>query len=459
MSMIWKGKAMPYHQPARVRAARPVRLGKALGPAAATLVSTSLALTGLGAAGAPAFASGPVVIKLFSGSGTATLNQALANAFNKSQKGVKVVLMTVPDTDYNTALPRDLRTSSGPDVFAPSALVQEVADGEVLNLDGYARHYGWTKKFSPQALAPGRVSSKGVIGRGPLYEAGGQAGVVTGIFYNRALMAKLGLHVPKTLSQFAAELATAKAHGVTPIICSNEDGLTGHLFDMLLGDYMGAKGIDNVIDNVPGSSLDTPDAVAAANLLGSWMSKGYFNSDANAIQQTQSYQEFGAGDGLFFISGSWIEFGGNFPKTFSYGMMPFPPVTVGGPYVGMESNDLAFSVAAKSAHKDQAAQFVNWLSTPAAARVVVKVGGGNAYGLARIVPPALAGSLQAQTENVYQLVQRDNGVLNWLQNQGPIVNSDFPPQLQLLMAGKTTGAAMIQKFQSDVVADRQATSS
>jgi raffinose/stachyose/melibiose transport system substrate-binding protein len=403
-------------------------------------------------------ASGPVTIKLFSGSGTVTTNQALANGFNKSQSAVKVVLMTVPDTDYNTALPRDLRTSSGPDVFAPSALVQEVADSEVLNLSSYASKYGWTAKFSAQALAPGRVSSKGVVGRGPLYQAGGQAGVVTGIFYNHALMAKLGLHVPKTVSQFSAELATAKAKGVTPIICSNEDGLTGHLFDMLLGDYMGAQGIDDVIDNVPGSNLDTPDAVAAADLLGSWMSAGYFNSDANAIQQTQSYQEFGAGDGLFLVSGSWIESGGNFPASFNYGMMPFPPLTVGGPYVGMESNDLAFSISAKSAYPDQAAQFVNWLSTPAAAKVIVTVGGGNAYGLAPIVSPSLNASLKAQTENVYQLVQKGDGVLNWLQNQGPIVNSDFPPELQLLMAGKTTGADMIQKFAADVVADRQATS-
>ncbi len=442
---------------ARLPRTSTARRYRVLSTTAATLLSASVALAGIASTSTAAQASGPVVIKLFSGSGTVSLNQALADGFNKSQHAVKVVLMTVPDADYNTALPRDLRTSAGPDVFAPSALVQEVTDGEVLNLDKYASRYGWAKKFSAQALAPGRVSSKGVIGRGPLYEAGGQAGVVTGIFYNRALMAKLQLHVPKTVSQFAAELATAKAHGVTPIIASNEDGLTGHLFDMLLGDYMGAQGIDDVIDNVPGSNLDNPDAVAAANKLASWMSSGYFNSDANAIQQTQSYQEFGAGDGLFMVSGSWIEFGGNFPKSFSYGMMPFPPLTPGGPYVGMESNDLAFSISAKSTHQDQAAQFVNWLSTPAAARVVVGVGGGNAYGLARIVPPALNQSLKAQTENVYQLVQRDNGVLNWLQNQGPIVNSDFPPQLQLLMAGKTTGAAMVQKFAADVTADRQAT--
>jgi sucrose phosphorylase len=43
---------------------------------------------------------------------------------------------------------------------------------------------------------------------------------------------------------------------------------------------MGAHGIDDVIDNVPGSTLDTPDAVAAADLFAGWMSAGYFNSDA-----------------------------------------------------------------------------------------------------------------------------------------------------------------------------------
>lgn len=447
---------MLHHQSVRTAGAPTFGRKKVHPRAAAGLVSAAIAVGGLVTTATAAGASGPLVLKLFSGSGTTTLNQALANGFNASQRGVKVVLMTVPDTDYNTALPRDLRTSSGPDVFAPSALVQEVTDGEVLNLDSYARKYGWTKKFSAQALAPGRVSSSGVIGTGPLYEAGGQAGVVTGIFYNRSLMAKLHLRVPTTLSEFSQDLASAKAHGITPIVCSNEDGLTGHLFDMLLGDYMGAKGIDNVIDNVPGSTLDTPQAVSAADRLAMWMAHGYFNSDANAIQQTQSYQEFGAGQGLFFVSGSWIESGGNFPAKFQYGMMPFPPLHARGPYVGMESNDLAFSIAAKSAHPAQAAQFVDWLSTPAAAKVVVKVGGGNAYGIARIVTPSLRSSLKAQTENVYQLVQKDNGVLNWLQNQGPIVNNDYPPELQLLMAGKTTGAAMIKKFQADVVADRQA---
>ncbi len=422
----------------------------------AVLLSVATGVAGFAATGASA-SSAPVTIKMFSGSGLAKVNQALATAFNKSQHGVKVVLLTVPDADYNTALPRDLQSSAGPDVAAPAALVQEVADHQLLNLNSYAKQYGWTKKFSKQALAPGRVNAHGVIGtNGSLYMAGGQAGVVTGIFYNRALLAKLNLTVPKTLAQFGADLKAAKAAGITPIVASNADGLTGHLFDMLLGDYMGARKIDNVINNVPGSTVNTPGAVAAANQLASWMSAGYFNSDANAIQQTQSYQEFGAGNGLFFISGSWIESGGNFPASFQYGMMPFPPLHAGGPYSAMESNALAFAISAKSKHQAQAAEFLNWLGSRKAAKVYVKVGGGNALGLAKITAPSLSASLTKQTENIYQLVQKDNGVLNWLQNQGTTVNADYPPQLQLLMAGKTTGSALIQKLESDVQADRQA---
>ncbi|MFC6713702.1 ABC transporter substrate-binding protein [Branchiibius cervicis] len=203
-------------------------------------------------------------------------------------------------------------------------------DGLITNLDAYDKAYGWDAKIPSTVLAAGRVKD-GVIGSGSLYTAGGAAGPLVGVFYNRDLAQKVGMStVPASLDEMEGVMKKAKAAGITPIIASNADGLIGHLYSLLLSQYMGPQKLLDVVWHTPGATLDTEEAKAATAKLESWMKAGYFNSDANAINQDASYGQFAGGKGLFMVQGTWITQA--LPTSFNghYGIFPLPPKTAGG---------------------------------------------------------------------------------------------------------------------------------
>jgi raffinose/stachyose/melibiose transport system substrate-binding protein len=410
--------------------------GAAASNAAPTAVSTNVT-------------SKPVTLSFFVDAGLETYEEALANAFHAQHPNISFTYNVEPDNDYNTVADRVIASGNPPDIVAVPDLITAVKDGLLTNLDAYAAAYGWTSKIPASTLAEGRVSH-GVIGSGPLYAGGGSAGPLVGVFYNKQLAAKIGMtRPPATLASLESDLAKAKSMGITPIIASNGDGLIGHLYSLLLGDYMGAKALNDLINRAPGSTLNTPQAIQATTVLSQWIKAGYFNSDANAIQQEASYGEFTGGKGLFMFQGSWAvpvlqpAFSGK------YGLFPFPPLTASGPYTAMTSNSLAFSIPAGAANKNAAAAFLNFLTTPAAARIMVSNGFASCSPCTAVTP-SLSGTVTRQILAGYSLVAADDGFTNWLQNAGSNMTDAETAQLQLLFAGKTTPAAMVSSLQSSL---------
>lgn len=394
--------------------------------------------------------SAKVTLSFFVDAGLESYEEALAKAFHAQHPNISFTYNVEPDNDYNTVADRVISSSNPPDIVGVPDLITAVQDNLLTNLDSYAAAYGWTSKIPASTLDEGRVSN-GVIGSGPLYEGGGSAGPLVGVFYNKALAAKIGItQAPATLSALEADLAKAKSMGITPIIASNGDGLIGHLYSLLLGDYMGTKALVNLINHVPGATLNTSAAIQATTVLSQWMKAGYFNSDANAIQQEASYGEFAGGKGLFMFQGSWAvpvlqtSFGGK------YGMFPFPPVNSGGTYSAMTSNSLAFSIPAKATEKNAAAAFLNFLTTPTAANIMISNGFASCSPC-KVVTPSLSGTVTSQIQAGYSLVAADDGFTNWLQNAGSNMTDAETAQLQLLFAGKTTPKAMVSSLQSSLV--------
>ncbi|MDX2676985.1 extracellular solute-binding protein [Streptomyces sp. NY05-11A] len=388
-------------------------------------------------------------LTLFSAAGLQAYEQGLADAFHAKYPKIKIKLRVEADNNYNTVLPRVLASDSAPDLVQPYDLLGNVKDNLLTDLDAYDKAYGWSEKVPASALAPGRVAM-GVIGAGSLYQAGGSAGPLVGVFYNKELAAKIGMKtVPSTVAELEADLAKAKKAGITPIVASNQDGLIGHLYNLLLGDYMGAQKLSDIVYHKPGATLDTPAAVKATETLQKWIKAGYFASDVNALNQEASYGQFTGGKGLLFFQGSWIT--GTLDKSFKgkYGVFPMPPATEGGPYAGMTSNTLAFSIASRSKNKDAAALFLDFLTTPEAAKVAVDNGyAALTSGTAAPSKPSLSGTLTDQIQSGYAAIAADNGFDSWLQNSAPAVGTKLTQQLQLLVSGKVEPAAMVKTLQT-----------
>ncbi|OAH09504.1 ABC transporter substrate-binding protein [Streptomyces jeddahensis] len=391
----------------------------------------------------------PATLTLFSAAGLQAYEQGLADAFEAKYPKIKVKLRVEADNNYNTVLPRVLASDSAPDIVQPYDLLGGVKDNLLTNLDAYDKAYGWSSKVPASALAPGRVSN-GVIGSGPLYQAGGSAGPLVGVFYNKELAAKVGMKTPPaSVAELEAVMAKAKKQGITPIVASNQDGLIGHLYNLLLGDYMSAQALSDIVYHKPGASLDTPEAVKATKTLQKWIKAGYFASDVNAINQEASYGQFTGGKGLFFFQGSWIV--QTIDKNFKgkYGVFPMPPAEKGGKYAGMTSNTLAFSIASRSKNKDAAALFLDFLTTPEAAKVAVDNGYAALTSDAKSAgKPSLSGTLTEQIQAGYAAIAADNGFDSWLQNSTPEVNTKLNQQLQLLVSGKVEPAAMVKTLQT-----------
>jgi raffinose/stachyose/melibiose transport system substrate-binding protein len=436
---------------------RPMRRLRILGVAAAMVAAASMSACAGPGGGAPAAEVSPTSVRtdvgeqeatitLFTAAGLEDYQQALADAFMAKHPAITVDLQVEADNNYNTVLPRLLASDSPPDLALVGDLSGAVRDGLVTNLDAYDDAYEWSEKVPASVLDAGRVRD-GAIGSGSLYVGGGAAGPLTGVFYNRDLAKKVGMTtIPQTLDEWEAVMAKAKSMGITPIVASNADGLVGHLYNLLLGDYMGPQSVLDVAWRKPGASLDTAEATEATARLQKWADSGYFNKDANAINQDASYGRFAAGKGLFMVQGSWMT--QSLPTSFDgkYGVFPIPPLEAGGPPISMTANTLAFSIAARSDRKDSAALFLDFLTSPEAAEVATE----NGYPAANATdqdPLTLEADVESQIQAGYAAVTAADGFFTWIQNSVPAVNTDLPAQLQLLLSGKAEPEDVVEHLQ------------
>lgn len=393
-------------------------------------------------------------LTLFTAAGTAEYAQSLSDAFMKQYPKITVKLQTEADNNYNTVLPRLLASDNPPDLAIPNDLIGAVKDGLVTNLDACASAFGWEEEIPSSVLAAARVSDGG-IGAGSLYQGGGASGPLVGVFYNRELAKQIGLDkIPATVEELETALKSAKAAGITPIVASNADGLTGHLFNLLLGTYMGPQDLLNVVWRTPDATLNTPEAREATAVLEKWADAGYFNGDANAINQDASYGQFAADQGLFLVSGTWVT--QSLPKAFDgkYGIFPFPAKDDGSPQVSMTNNQLAMSIASRSKSKEAAALFLDFLSTPEAAAVAADAGYPSALNTKAGAQVTLDQNINEQIQAGYATIAADNGFDNWLNNATPEVNTKMTEQLQSLLASRTDANSMIDALEATYVNSR-----
>jgi raffinose/stachyose/melibiose transport system substrate-binding protein len=279
---------------------------------------------------------------------------------------------------------------------------------------------------------------------------------LTGVFYNKALAAKIGMtSPPKTLADLDALLAKAKAAGITPIDQFNGGATGGLLFPLqqLMAVYGPPGPINDWIFDKAGANINTPSNLQAATHLQKWIQAGYFNSDANATDYPTMMSKFMGGDGLLIFDGDWES--GNFDSHMAgqVGFFLMPPLKAGGKHAGM-SAPLTYGIAAKAKHADCAAYFLNWVATnPAARKLNVAVGGSNPGGPPSLpVPAPKPGSVTAQTLAAGRLVAQQNGAMDFIANAtGAIYAQSWTPEVQKLFGGQETPANLLQKVQSDYV--------
>lgn len=339
-----------------------------------------------------------------------------------------------------------------PDLMRLPSIQQAAKAGVLLNLDPYATAYGWDKWPASQ-LEQLRVNADGQRGEGTLY-AQGLNYSLTGVFYNKELAAKIGMtEAPKTLAEFDAVLAKAKAAGITGIAQFNGGATGGLAFPLqnLMAVYGETAPINDWIFQKSGANINTASNLQAVQHLQEWIKNGYFANDINSLDYSAMMSRFTGGKSLFIFNGDWES--GNFDKTMKgkVGFFLMPPLQDGGKQAAM-SAPLTFGVSAKAAHPACAAFFLNWVATNQQARdITVSVGGSHPMGAQDAYMPSVAtDTVTGQTLAAGTKIGTDNGGMDFIANAtAAIYAKSWTPQLQKLAAGKVEPAALLESVQAD----------
>jgi len=403
--------------------------------------------------GAPTCGTDPVTLNAYFETGF-DLPFKLSDEFTKQYPNVTWNISQDQFTNLMNATPRLLSGDNPPDLIRLPSMVSLVKDGLLKNLDSYATAYGWDTLWPAAQLAQNRVNPDGTRGGGSLYAMGLNYSL-TGVFYNKDEAAQIGMtEPPKTVAEFEDLLAKAKTAGLTPIMAWNASASGGGLafpLQQLMAAYGPTEPINDWIFQKPGSTIDTPSNLTAAQHLEQWVKNGYFPSDVNAIEYTDANARFGKGEGVFIFNGDWQDAGYDTDLPSKAGFFVFPPAEEGGSVAAM-SAPLTYGIAANAKNADCAAFFLNWVATnPTARQIDVAVGGSNPGGPADLtVPPAKEGSIINDTLSAGQTVAQANGAMDFIANAtGSIFAQGWTPELQKLVGGQQTADGLLKAVQTE----------
>ena len=104
--------------------------------------------------------------------------------------------------------------------------------------------------------------------------------------------------------------------------------------------------INDWIFQKAGASIDTPSNLKATQHLQTWIEKGYFPPDINAIEYTDSNARFTKGEGVFTFNGDWENASYDKNMAGNIGFFVMPPLEAGGKPAAM-SAPLTFGIAAQ----------------------------------------------------------------------------------------------------------------
>jgi raffinose/stachyose/melibiose transport system substrate-binding protein len=402
---------------------------------------------------APSCGTDPVVLNSYFETGF-PLPTELSKEFTKQFPNVT---FSIKEDLFATLMENSPRVLSGdnpPDLIRLPSISDLVKDGLLKNLDDYATAFGWDK-YPPAQLAQNRVADGGSPrGEGSLYAMGLNYSM-TGIFYNKALAAKIGMtKPPETVAELEDLMAKAKAANIPPIIIWNKPvvGLTFPLQN-LMGSYGDPAAVNDWIFQRKGADIDTPTNLTASQHLEQWIKSGYFQDDINSVDYATAMSRFIGGDGLFLFNGDWES--GNLDKQMAgnVGFFLMPPAEAGGKHAAM-SAPLTYGIGANAKNADCAAFFLNWVATNEEARKIdVAVGGSNPGGPVDLPLPAVTpGSVTEQTLNAGTTIAKDNGAMDFIANAtGAIYAEAWTPELQKMVGGRQTAEGMLKAVQAEYV--------
>lgn len=310
----------------------------------------------------------------------------LVAGFEGANEGITVTVEERSTDAHKEALRQVAGTDAGPDVYwyweGPGLGGELVNAGMSLDLTPYYEEYGWEDRFTEAGLAG--ITQYGGF-HGVPWTMQGEA-----IFYNKTLFEQAGItEVPTSYEELVKAADALVAAGITPI----EFGGTVNwhvmrLLDSLIETTCGVETADML--NTEQTGWDTEECVTEAfTELKTWGDK-YINEGFLGISNDDSSQLFYTGAAAMALEGTWFDanIAENGMNPDEIGLFTFPTGT--GRLYGFGEG---FYVSSSSEHPDEAAVFLDYLTSVEAQETAV--GAWAAMSVNAEVAPAEGNALHA----------------------------------------------------------------
>lgn len=375
---------------------------------------------------------------------------AVVAAFEKEHPNVTIERTSADWGELNTTLNLRLSDNGGPDIATANqgwaALGTYATGGLVLNLDSYAKAYGWDDEVPVSILRQQQFSSDGAqMGTGSLYATPVASSSIIGINYNKTILDDLGIAVPTTLDEFEAACAAVAAAGEVPISFESLDPgpATALLLAVQAAEAPGTDIANFVYGDTSVSATDT-GLLEAAQKLQEWAANGWLTPDYEGIAYDDIVDSFKNGEGAFqFNYSGTLSPTGDQQQGFGMTLLSQDD----GKTYGVGASRAAMVVSARTEHPDAAAAFLDFLMSPATAQLAVD----------NNLTPAIATDLKLPTdrpefgEEVAAVQTLDEGdgyvpYFDWTTNS---LYDVLTQNLQTMLAGQATPQDLVDAAQAD----------
>jgi raffinose/stachyose/melibiose transport system substrate-binding protein len=376
--------------------------------------------------------------------------EELNAAFMEENPNITIERVSRSFEDLQTTLPLALSGDDAPDVVQANngrpIMGAFVEAGLLLPLDDYAAQYGWTERFPDSVRATASYSPDGVtFGEGSLYGLA-QQGELVGVYYNRAKLDELGLEVPETWEDFLAAAEAATDAGEVALPFGNIDQWPGiHVYGAVMNRNVPTEDIRHLGFGTAGGDWTSEENMAAAEEIVSMVDAGLFNEGFNGADYDAVAAEFGEGNGVFLIAGTWLlpDLVGALGDDLGFML---PPPGEGQPNVATGATSLPFAITSAAENPDAAALYLDFLTSSEAMQLVTEKG---------LFPSVEAGSQQTQSQAqadvfaAWETVTADDGVVPYLDWATPTFYDTIAAAIQELLAGELEPDAFLQRLQDE----------
>ncbi|MDP9284466.1 MAG: extracellular solute-binding protein [Actinomycetota bacterium] len=335
-------------------------------------------LAAVAALGGAAFAAGGsksqnVTLTLWHNYGTegnAVATKNLVAAFQKLHPNITIKVVSQPADNYFALLQAASISHTGPDLAVQwTGLFDLKYQKFLLNLKPYFSSAEVARINGAKYMSADFDTSKGLLVM-PLENQ-----FYVG-FYNKALFRKAGIaRPPASWSELQSACTKLKAKGITPMIYGADTQALGAQFYpfydfsyQMIGAFSPAQWRNLYSGKTPWTS---PTIVAQMNKWVALPKSGCTNKDV--LTKTNILGAFVKGQAAMIVDGNWDT--ATLQQGLGKNVAPFVPPYAGGKQHGVvEYPGDGFSVLSYSKHKDEAVQFLKFMMTAQAAKIVSAAG-------------------------------------------------------------------------------------